>query len=121
MSIDVKDIRETVSESEETLADATTGAVVSAVEAATDPVTTVRKTVRRLEKRGEPVNRRIERRVERTANRALGTASDVVTLKLAERLTLRGIRMAKDRARRRDTVGDVLFRGFEILHRGLDS
>lgn len=121
MSIDVKQIREGVTETEETLANAATGAIVSAVGAAANPVSTVRRTVRRLEKRGEPVNRRLERRVERTTEDALDMTVDVVSGNLAERITLAGIRIARDRARRRDMVGDVLFRGMELIHRGLSG
>ena len=121
MSVDVKEIREGVTESEETLANVATGAIASAADAAGSPVSTVRKTVRRLERRGEPINRRIERRVERATDRALDVTVEVVSGNLAERITLAGIRMARDRARRRDTVGNVLFRGMELLHSGLRS
>lgn len=121
MSVDVREMREGVVDAEETMANAATGAIVSVVDAATDPVGAVRKTVRRLEKRGGPVNRRLERRVERAAEDAADTTVDVVSGNLAERVTLAGIRVVKNRARRRDVVGDVLFRGVELVHKGLNA
>lgn len=121
MSVDVREVREGVADAEETMANAATGAIVSVVDAAINPVGAVRKTVRRLEKRGEPVNRRLERRVERAAGDAMETTVDVVSGNLAERVTLAGIRVVKNRARRRDMMGDVLFRGVELVHKGLNA
>ncbi len=121
MAIDVQEVRERVGESQETIADAATGAAVSIADAASDPIGTARKTVRRLEKRGAPVNRRLEQRVSRSAEKTLDTTAEVVSGNLAERLALAGIRAAKERARRRDMLGNALFRGLELVHRGLDT
>ena len=121
MGIDIKEIRDEAMDAERTMADATTGAIVSVVDAATHPVGTVRKSVRRLAKRGEPVNRRVERRVNRTADEVTETTIDVVTGNLAERFALRGIRMVRDRSRKRDMLGDVLFRGLDLFNTALDG
>ncbi len=121
MAIDVQEIRERAAESRETVADAAMGAAVSVADAASNPVGTARKTVRRLEKRGAPVNRRLQQQVGRSAEQAVETGADVVSGNLAERLALAGIRAAKERARRHDLLGNVLFRGLELVHRGLDG
>jgi hypothetical protein len=121
MSIDVKEVRDGVVDTEKAFANVATGAILSAVDAASNPIATARKTARRLEKRGEPVNRRLERRAERTGERAVEATVDVVSGNLAERLTLAGIRLAKARARRRDPIGDVVFRAMELVHRGLKN
>ena len=121
MGIDIKDIREGTMDAERTMADATTGAIVSVVGAATDPVGTVRKSVRRLAKRGQPVNRRVERRVNRTADDVTEVTVDVVSGNLAERVALYSIRMLRDRSRKQDVVGDVLFRGLSLFNSALDG
>ena len=121
MGIDIKEMRDGTIEAERTMADATTGVVVSVVDAATDPVGTVRKSVRRLARRGEPVNRRVERRVNRTADEVTEVTVDVVSGNLAERVALYGIRLLRDRSRRQDVVGDVLFRGLTLFNTALDG
>jgi hypothetical protein len=119
MAIDVREIRGNAAESQETVANAVTGAAFSVGDAVSDPVGTVRKTVRRLEKRGASANARLQRRVDRTAEKTLDAAADVASGNLAEWLTLAGIRAVKERARRRDMLGNVLFRGLELIHGGL--
>jgi hypothetical protein len=44
---------------------------------------------------------------------------DAVSGNLAERLALKGIRATKNRARRQDILGDVLYVGLSLLHRGV--
>src|SRR5579871_3895240 len=121
MSIDIKEMRTDTAHAEETLANAATGAVVSMAGAAADPVGTTRRQIRRLSKQGEPVNRRISRRAERTAENIAETADDVVSGNLAERVALRGIRIVRNRARRRDMFGDVLYGGLSLLNSVLDG
>ncbi len=119
MSIDIKEIREGAAEAQETVADVATGAIVDLVDAATHPVSTAR----RLERKGEPVNkeirRQVSRQVTRTRKEVVEAVDDVVSGNLAERLTLQGIRATRNRARREDIVGDVLYVGLSLLHRGL--
>jgi hypothetical protein len=123
MSIDIKEIREGAAEAQETVADVATGAIVDLVDAATHPVSTARRTARRLERKGEPVNqeirRQVSRRVTRTRKEVVEAVDDVVSGNLAERLALTGIRATRNRARREDIVGDVLYVGLSLLHRGL--
>jgi hypothetical protein len=121
MGIDVKEIREATMEADATMADAATGAVVTAVDAAVHPVRSVEKGVRRLRKRGEPVNRQLRRQASRTAADVPEITVDVVSGNLAERITLTGLRIARDRARRRDVIGDVLTAGLSVIHRGLSA
>ncbi len=125
MSVDVKEmrseIREGAAEAQETMTNAATGAVVSVVEAAADPVGTARKEVRRLAKRGEPVNRRLGREAENTAEDVAGAVDDVVSGNLAERVALRGIKVLRNRARRRDIFGDVLYGGLNLFNTVLDG
>ena len=120
MELEVKEITNQATEAESTLADAATGAVVSIADAAAHPVRTVRREVRRLERQGAPVNRRVDRSVKRAAGEAAEFTEDVVDGTLPERWALTGIRVLKDRARRKDTVGELLFRGLEAVNGGLE-
>ena len=121
MSIDIKEIQEGAAEAQETVADVATGAIVDMVGAATHPVSTVRRTARRLERQGDPVNTQIRRQVTRTRHEVAEAVEDVVSGNLAQRLALKGIRATKNRARRKDIVGDVLYVGISLLHRGLST
>jgi len=119
MSIDINEIQEGAAEVQDTVADVATGAVVDIVDKATHPITTVRKTARRLERKGEPVNTEIKRQVARTRHQVEDAVEEVVSGSFAERLALRGIRVTKNRARRQDIVGDVLYIGLSLFHQGL--
>jgi|SRR5690349_17910314 hypothetical protein len=119
MSIDIQEIQEGAAEAQETVADVATGAVVDLVDKATHPVSTVRKTARRLERKGDPVNTQIKRQVTRTRHEVEETVEDVVSGNLAERLALQSIRATRNRARRLDIVGDVLYVGLSLFHRGV--
>jgi hypothetical protein len=119
MSINIKEIQEGVAEAQDTMANVATGAIVDMVDAASHPVSSVRKTARRLERQGDPVNTQLRRQATRTRNQVMESVDDVVSGNLAERLALRGIRLTKARARRKDIVGDVLYVGLSLLHRGL--
>lgn len=125
MSIDIKEVRnetrEGAGEARETVTNAATGAVVSMMDAATDPVGTARREVRRLARRGEPVNRRVAQRVERTTDEVIETADDVVSGNLAVRLALNGIRVVRNRSRRKDVIGDVLHGGLSLVNTVLDG
>ncbi len=119
MSIDIQEIQEGAAEAQETVTDVATGAVVDLVDKATHPVSTVRKTARRLERKGDPVNTQIKRQITRTRHEVEETVEDVVSGNLAERLALKSIRATKARARRLDIVGDVLYVGLSLFHRGV--
>src|SRR5205823_5509686 len=121
MSIDIQEIQEGAAEAQETVADIATGAVVDIVEKATHPVSTARKTARRLERKGEPVNTQLKRQVTRTRHEVEDAIEDVVSGNLAERLALKSIRATKNRARRLDIVGDVLYVGLSLFHRGVSG
>lgn len=121
MGIDIKEMRDNAIEAQDRAANVATGAIVGLVGAATNPVGAVRSTVRRLDRKGDPVNTQLRRQATRTRNEVIETADDVLSGNLAERVALRSIRMLKDRSRRKDVVGDVLFLGISYLHRGLTA
>jgi hypothetical protein len=101
------------------MANVATGAIVDIVDAASHPVSTVRKTARRLERKGDTVNTQLRRQATRTRREVIQSVDDAVSGNLAERLALQGIRLTRARARRQDIVGDVLYVGLSLFHRGL--
>jgi len=120
MELEVKDVTDQAKETEATLADAATGVVVAMADAASHPFRTARREVRRLERQGAPVNRKLDRNVKRAAGEAAEFTEDVIDGTLPERWALTGIRVLKNRARRKDTVGELLFRGFQVVNGGLE-
>lgn len=120
MELEVKDVTGQAKDAESTLADAATGVVLSMADAATHPVRTVRREVRKLERKGAPVNRRVDRQVKRAAGEAAEFTEDVIDGTAPERWALTGIRMLKDRARRKDTLGDLLYQGLAVVNGGLE-
>lgn len=97
--------------------DAATGAAAEIVEATSDPVGTATRQARRLERRGAPVNRHVERRVRRATARAVQTTTSVLDGTIPERLLIRSLHVMKNRARRRDLVGEAAFRYLQLVHR----
>lgn len=120
MELEVKDVTNQAKATESTLADAATGVVIAMADAATHPARTVRREVRRLERQGAPVNRKLDRNAKRAAGDAAEFTEDVIDGTLPERWALSGIRVLKNRARRKDTVGELLFRGFQVVNGGLE-
>lgn len=49
------------------------------------------------------------------------TAGKVVDGTIPERLVIRGVRLVKARARRRDLVGSAAYRALELVHGGLGA
>jgi hypothetical protein len=97
-------------------ADAVTGVIVEAAEAVTDPAGTTAKRVRRLERAGAPVNRVLGRQVTQAAGQAVNTTTRLLNGSVTEAIVLRGLRLVKTRAQRRDLVGEAAYRSLEILH-----
>lgn len=67
------------------------------------------------------IRRTVRRRATGARKQIEGTANAVITGNLPSRAALHGLRLAKDRARRKDIVGNVLYVGLSYLHRGLTA
>lgn len=92
-------------------ADLLTGAAAAAVETVAHPGRTMRK----LERKGAPINREIRtssvRRADHTAN--------ALQAYLPEQIVLGGLRLVKERARRKDLIGTIAYRTLEVINDGL--
>jgi len=104
---------ETVGEQGVMGADLLAGATAAAVETVTHPVRAIRK----LERKGAPINHEL-----RTSTvRQVGAAAETLQGYLPERVLLTGLRFVKERARRKDLIGQVAFRTLEILNDGFGA
>lgn len=94
-------------------ADLLAGATAAAVETVTHPVRTIRK----LERKGAPINRGIRTSAVRQAEET----GEALQAYLPEQVLLGGLRLVKERARRRDLIGEIAFRALEIINDGLGA
>ncbi|GAC1653924.1 MAG: hypothetical protein NVS9B1_04110 [Candidatus Dormibacteraceae bacterium] len=117
MAVEIKDKAESAVENGVMGADFVTGAAVTIAETVTQAVAHPVRTTRKLERRGAPLNKQISRDVRDTAQESVERIEAV----MPEKVALMGLRMVKDRARRKDLVGDVAYRTLEFINGGLES
>ena len=113
--MELKDIQDTASGA----VNAAVGAVVNATEAAANPGRTIERELGRLERKGAPVRRQAHARVTRTAHEIEDTAGDIAASFLPERIVLHGLALVKARARRVDLIGEMAYRGLDLVHGSL--
>ena len=113
--MELKDIQDTASGA----VNAAVGAVVNASEAAANPGRTVQRELDRLERKGAPVRRQAHARVTRTAHEIEETAGEIAASFLPERIVLHGLALVKARARRVDLIGEMAYRGLDLVHGSL--
>lgn len=92
-------------------ADLLAGAGAAAVETVTNP----RRAIRSLERKGAPVNTQLRRR----AVRRIDAAGEAAQSYLPEQMVLSGLRVVKERARRKDLIGAIAFRALKVINDGL--
>ena len=92
-------------------ADLLTGAATAAVETVAHPGRTIRK----LERKGAPINREIRTSAVRRADHT----SEAIQAYLPEQILLGGLRLVKERARRKDLIGTIAYRTLEVINDGL--
>ena len=92
-------------------ADLLAGGTAAAVETLTHPMRTIRK----LERKGAPINRKIRTSAVRRAE----DTGEAIQAHLPEQILLGGLRLVKERARRKDLIGEIAFRTLEVINDGL--
>ena len=97
-------------------ADLVTGAAVTVAENVSRAVSHPVREAHKIERRGAAANRQIRRRVSGVVDDAVETLDAV----MPEKVALLGIRAVKERARRKDLVGDVAYRTLEFVNGGLE-
>ena len=117
MAVQIKDTAADTVEGSVMSTDLVTGAAVTVAENVTRAVNHPVREARKIERRGAAVNKRIGSRLEDL----IEDTSERVEAMMPERVALLGIHAIKDRARRKDLVGDVAYRTLEIVNGGLEA
>ena len=121
MAIEIKETSENVAENvvENVVmgADLVTGAAVTVAENVTRAVNHPVREARKIERRGAAANKRFGKDVAGLMEDTV----EVIDAMMPEKVALRGIHVIKDRARRKDLIGDVAYRTLELVNGGLEA
>ena len=98
-------------------ADLVTGAAVTVAENVTRTVSHPVHEARKIERRGAAANKRFGKDVAGLMEDTV----EVIDAMMPEKVALRGIHVIKDRARRKDLIGDVAYRTLELVNGGLEA
>ncbi|HEY8681232.1 MAG TPA: hypothetical protein VIN01_09290 [Candidatus Dormibacteraeota bacterium] len=98
-------------------ADLVTGAAVTVAENVTRTVSHPVREARKIERRGAAANKRFGKDVAGLMEDTV----EVIDAMMPEKVALRGIHVIKDRARRKDLIGDVAYRTLELVNGGLEA
>ena len=95
-------------------ADLVAGAAVTVAENVSRTINHPVREARKIERRGAAANKRFGKDVA-------GFVDDTAEAIMPEKVALLGIHAIKDRARRKDLIGDVAYRTLELVNGGLDA
>ncbi|HEY8762155.1 MAG TPA: hypothetical protein VIP52_14740 [Candidatus Dormibacteraeota bacterium] len=98
-------------------ADLVTGAAVTVAENVSKAINHPVREARKIERRGAAVNRRFSKDVAGYMEDTV----EVIDAMMPEKVALLGIHAIKDRARRKDLIGDVAYRTLELVNGGLEA
>jgi len=98
-------------------ADLVTGAAVTVAENVTRAVSHPVREARKIERRGAAANKRFSRDVADFVD----DTTETFDAFMPEKVALLGIHAIKDRARRKDLIGDVAYRTLELVNGGLEA
>jgi hypothetical protein len=98
-------------------ADLVTGAAVTVAENVTRAINHPVREARKIERRGAAANKRFSK----DAADFVEDTSDAIEGMMPEKVALLGIHAIKDRARRKDLIGDVAYRALELVNGGLEA
>jgi hypothetical protein len=98
-------------------ADLVTGAAVTVAENVTRTVSHPVREARKIERRGAAANKRFGKDVAGLMEDTV----EAIDAMMPEKVALRGIHVIKDRARRKDLIGDVAYRTLELVNGGLEA
>jgi hypothetical protein len=117
MAVEIKTAVEDAAEAGAMGADIVSGAAVTVAENVSRAVTHPVREARKLERRGAQANKRLSRDVAEL----IDDTEEVIEAVMPERVALLGIHVIKQRARRKDLVGDVAYRTLELVNGGLET
>ena len=117
MAVEIRETSEKTVENATMGADLVTGAAVTVAENVTRAVSHPVREARRIERRGAAANKRFSRDVADFVE----DTTEVIDAIMPEKVALLGIHAIKDRARRKDLIGDVAYRTLELVNGGLEA
>jgi hypothetical protein len=121
MAVEIKETTEKAVETTDSNvvmgADLVTGAAVTVAENVSRAISHPVREAGKIERRGAAANRQLSRDVAGLVEET-GDAIDAI---MPEKVALLGIHAIKDRARRKDLLGDVAYRTLEIVNGGLEA
>ena len=98
-------------------ADLVTGAAVTVAENVSRAISHPVREARKIEKRGAAANKQLSHDVADLVEET----GEVIEALMPEKVALFGIHAIKDRARRKDLIGDVAYRTLELVNGGLEA
>jgi hypothetical protein len=98
-------------------ADLVTGAAVTVAENVTRAASHPVREAHKIERRGAAANKRLSKDVADFVE----DTTEVIEAIMPEKVALLGIHAIKDRARRKDLIGDVAYRTLELVNGGLEA
>jgi len=121
MAVDIKkaveNAAETTVETGAMGADLVSGAAVTVAENVSRAVTHPVREVRKLERRGAQANKQLSHDVAEL----IEDTEEAFEAVMPEKVALLGIHAIKQRARRKDLIGDVAYRTLEVINGGLET
>ena len=113
----VEDAAETTVETGVMGADLVSGAAVTVAENVTRAVSHPVREAQKLERRGAQANKRLSHDV----TELMEDTEEAIEAVMPEKVALLGIHALKQRARRKDLIGDVAYRTLELVNGGLGT
>lgn len=117
MAVEIKETTEKAVENVVMGADLVTGAAVTVAENVSRAISHPVREARKIERRGAAANKQFGRDVADLVEET-GEAIEAI---MPEKVALFGIHAIKDRARRKDLIGDVAYRTLELVNGGLEA
>ena len=116
MAVDIKETTENAVENVVMGADLVTGAAVTVAENVTRAINNPVREARKFERRGASANKQLSKDVADFVD----DTAEAIGAMMPEKVALRGIHAIKDRARRKDVIGDFAYRWLELVNGGLE-
>jgi hypothetical protein len=117
MAVEIKETTENAVENVVMGADLVTGAAVTVAENVSRAINHPVREARKIERRGAAANKRLSKDVAGIMEDTV----EVIDAIMPEKVALLGIHAIKDRARRKDLIGDFAYRTLELVNGGLEA
>jgi hypothetical protein len=117
VAVEIKETTDNAVENAVMGADLVTGAAVTVAENVTRAINHPTREAHKIERRGAAANKQLRKDVADFVE----DTTEVIDAIMPEKVALLGIHAIKDRARRKDLIGDVAYRTLELVNGGLEA